>query len=92
MTYKEASDMFATLNKHLGNRSGEMLKLVRKACDKQVPTVPEIYGDGYAEVALVLDSWKCPNCDKVYELDYDAYKYCPNCGQCIDWTVYEEGE
>lgn len=35
---------------------------------------------------IVYDTWICPCCGKDYEVDYDDYKYCPNCGQAIDWT------
>ncbi len=28
----------------------------------------------------------CPCCRTRYEVDYDDYKFCPNCGQAIDWS------
>ena len=49
-----------------------------------------IEGDGYdPDGNLVYDTWICPNCEKHYELDYDEYDYCPNCGQAIDWSEEE---
>lgn len=30
--------------------------------------------------------YDCPNCEKSYEMDYEKYDYCPNCGQAIDWS------
>lgn len=45
---------------------------------------PNLEGDGYADGHLVYDTWICPNCEKHYEIDYDNYDYCPNCGQHID--------
>lgn len=93
MTYNEASDILVTVDRDkLSKRADELFRLVRKAINKQVPLTPDIYGDGYADGVLVLDSWKCPNCEKSYEIDYDKYDYCPCCGQCIDWSDYEEGE
>ena len=35
---------------------------------------------------MMYDTWICPNCEKHYELDYEEYDYCPNCGQMIDWS------
>ena len=56
----------------------------REAVDKQKPKKPDYEGDGYDDKGeLVYDTWICPNCDKKYEVDYDDYKHCPNCGQAI---------
>ena len=55
-----------------------------KALEKQIPKKPNIEGDGYADGQLVYDTWICPCCEKHYEIDYDSYDYCPNCGQHID--------
>lgn len=54
--------------------------------DKQKPEKPELYGDGYYNGELVYDEWVCPNCRSTYELKFDDYNYCPNCGQRIDWS------
>lgn len=52
---------------------------------------PEIYGDSYDDNGnLIYDKWKCPRCGKSYEMDYDDYDYCPNCGQKIDWSDEDE--
>lgn len=56
-----------------------------KALEKQIAKKPNIEGDGYADGQLVYDTWICPNCEKHYEIDYDDYDYCPNCGQKILW-------
>ncbi len=55
-----------------------------KANDKEMPTKPELISDGDYDGEPVYDMWKCPNCGKLYEIDYDVYDYCPNCGQHID--------
>lgn len=56
----------------------------RAAVEKQKSKKPDFEGDGYADGHLVYDTWICPNCEKHYEIDYDNYDYCPNCGQHID--------
>lgn len=56
----------------------------REAIEKQKPKVPDYEGDGYADGYMVYDTWICPNCGKKYEVDYDDYKHCPECGQAID--------
>lgn len=59
------------------------VKECRKAIEKQKPKTPDYEGDGYADGKMVYDIWICPNCGKKYEVDYDDYKYCPECGQAI---------
>lgn len=91
MTHEEANEILDILNSELGNEFGIALRLIKEAINVQVPKVPDIYGDGYDDDgALIFDSWKCPNCEKSYELDYDKYDYCPCCGQAIDWSNWEE--
>ena len=57
-----------------------------KALEKQIPKKPTYEGDGYWYGQLVYDTWVCPNCGKGYEVDYDNYDHCPDCGQAIDWS------
>lgn len=55
-----------------------------------IPRTPELWGDGFDDDGnIILDSWNCPNCKGSYEVDYDKYKYCPECGQAIDWSDEE---
>lgn len=55
----------------------------------QIVKKPDVFGDGYDNDGnIIYDSFICPNCKKIYEIDYDYYKYCPNCGQNIGG--YEE--
>ena len=63
----------------------------REAVEKQKPKVPDYEGDGYADGYMVYDTWICPNCGKKYEVDYDDYKHCPECGQAIQWDKNLEG-
>lgn len=69
----------------------EALFMGMQALEKQIPKKPNIEGDGYADGHLVYDTWICPNCEKDYEIDYDDYDYCPNCGQKIDKSVFDWG-
>ena len=60
------------------------------ALEKQIPKKPTYEGDGYApEGTFVWDEWLCPRCAKRYEVDFDIYDFCPNCGQAIDWSDEE---
>lgn len=61
----------------------------RAAVEKQKPKKPDYEGDGYSDGHLVYDTWICPCCGKHYEVDYDDYDFCPECGQCIDWSDEE---
>lgn len=62
----------------------EFKALAIEALEKQEPKTPNYEGDGYLDGVLVYDTWICPCCGKEYEVDYDDYKYCPECGQAID--------
>lgn len=65
----------------------EAFRMATEALKKQIPEKPHLEGDGYAGGQLVYDTWLCPNCGTSYEVDYDDYDYCPNCGQRIDWIT-----
>lgn len=55
------------------------------ALEKQIPKKPDYEGDGFDEDGyLIYDTWICPNCEHKYEVDYDDYDFCPNCGQALD--------
>lgn len=72
------------------NVSKEAAKIAMQALEKQLPKKPTYEGDGYApDGTFIYDTWICPCCDKRYEVDYDDYDYCPNCGQKIDWSDEE---
>lgn len=58
-----------------------------KALNKMVPKVPNVEGDGYdPDGNMVYDTWICPCCEKHYEMEYEEYNHCPECGQAIDWN------
>ena len=89
MTYEEAKAIMGNLV-YLYRLSGDRLlawDMAIEALEKQIPEIPDYEGDGYADGFLVYDTWICPCCGRHYEVDYDDYKYCPECGQRIDWST-----
>ena len=72
----------------LKDKNGKLIwedDTTNNAYEKQTPKKPAFWSDGYADGQLAYDTWFCPGCGEEYELDYDEYKYCPECGQAIDW-------
>lgn len=60
---------------------------VKNALEKQAAKKPDYEGDAVDEDGdIIYDTWICPNCEKRYEIEYDDYKFCPGCGQKIDWN------
>ena len=65
----------------------EQYGIAIEALEKQLPKKPNFEGDGYApNGTFVYDTWICPSCEGYYEVDYDDYVYCPQCGQKLDWS------
>ena len=63
----------------------------RTAMERQIPKKPMYEGDCCdGSGRLIYDTWICPNCEEDYEVDYDDYDFCPNCGQAIDWRKSDE--
>lgn len=61
----------------------------RSAMEKQKPKIADIWGDGYDDDGnMIYDMYDCPNCGETYEIGYQDYKYCPECGQAIDWSQW----
>lgn len=87
MTLQKALEILKNVRPQ-GNRIiNEALKTVESAVGKQIPRKPDLIGDGYDDDGnLIYDTWMCPCCRTEYELDYDDYKFCPNCGQALDWS------
>ena len=92
---KKAIKMLKDWNKDLSlmedEKEGiECHELAIKALEKQIPKKPTFDGDGYApDGSFAWDEWLCTNCGSRYEVDFDDYDYCPNCGQRIDWSDKE---
>ena len=71
-------------------KRAEAIDIAIKSLNKQIPKSPTYDGDGYApDGSFVWDEWLCPHCGSRFEVDIDDYNYCPNCGQCIDWSEEE---
>nr|DAI30616.1 MAG TPA: DNA-directed RNA polymerase subunit [Caudoviricetes sp.] len=86
MTIQEALKIFENVRPQGNKIINEALRTVESAVGKQIPRKPDIWGDGVDDDGdLIYDSWACPCCHEEYELGYDDYEYCPNCGQAIDW-------
>lgn len=62
---------------------------IKELVGKEEPTKPTFEADGYFDGELIYDTWICPNCGERYELDYQEFKRCPECGQLIDWSENE---
>lgn len=72
-------------------KKGFTIKGLLESREKQTPKKPDLEGDGYGDDGvLIYDTWICPCCGKRYEIDYEEYDYCPNCGQAIDWSSRNE--
>lgn len=56
---------------------------IRELKERNTPKEAIYEGDGYSDGEIVYDTWICPNCGAKYEVDYDAYDFCPDCGQMI---------
>ena len=50
------------------------LAIAQKALEKQIPKKPDLDDGVY-----------CPCCLHEFKSHYDETRYCPNCGQAIDW-------
>ena len=61
------------------------------ALKKQIPKKPYYFGDGYADGMLVYDEARCPACECDFEEGMTNWgcKFCPDCGQALDWSDTE---
>lgn len=85
-----AENINSALNDLIEYRKLGTLEECKEAVEKQKAKEPSYDGDGYApDGSFVWDVWLCPNCGSRYEVDYDDYDYCPECGQAIDWSDFE---
>ena len=87
MTVQNAIKILKT--EYLGD--SEYMELAKQmgayALEKQISKKPDYEDDGYDEDGyLIYYTWICPNCGKHYEVDYDDYDFCPECGQALDWS------
>ena len=91
--YTEAlSSVYFTLHnrvkpKALGHCEDKNLELLEELIERAIPKKPYYWGDWYGD-----EYWKCPCCEKTYDVDYGKNNYCLNCGQAIDWSVEDDTE
>lgn len=78
--------------RHYGKVSSAR-EISKQALEKQIPQQPYYWGDGYDENgALIYDNAECPNCgnnDFEYDINNWGCKFCPDCGQALDWSDNE---
>ena len=88
MTAQEAIKSLENLNLFLciTDSERESVNMATEALKKQIPKKADLEGDGYWDGQIVYDTWICPCGGKHYEVDYEEYDCCPNCGQKIDWS------
>lgn len=73
------------------NIVNEAYYTIQELIDKQTPLTVNYIADGYADGYPVYDTAICPNCTRIFEVfDEEHYKYCPTCGQHLNWS--EESE
>ena len=69
----------------------EDLEALGELVEKETPKPLDYEGDGYVDGELNYDTAICRSCGRKFEVDYDEHsKYCPDCGQRLDWG--ENGE
>lgn len=84
--YQEALDLLSnTIKDNLisfDDTEKKAVETLQELVDKATPTKPSCWGDGY-------DIYDCPKCGESYEIDYEKYDHCPECGQKLDWSDEE---
>lgn len=94
MTPEDAKEWLRSLREAIGQLEHRSLWHFEQAIDeidklleKQIPKRPDYEGDGYDDKGnLIYDTWICPHCNHEYEVEYEDYAFCPNCGQALDWS------
>lgn len=93
MTPQEAIERIYIILKNCEFTRADKKSLITaiSALEKQIPKRPDYEGDGYDDKGnLINDTWICPCCEKPYEIDYEEYDHCPNCGQAIDLSEVQD--
>lgn len=91
MTLQELKELHQIINDKLNGKSN--IVDLRKELDRLIPKKPitETVNRGIS-VSGEYDidfNYLCPNCNTVvgdYETDDIFYKFCPDCGQALDWS------
>lgn len=94
--YQEALKIYSYLENE--NTIGEYTPLeyqkaiimLQELVEKENPKELDYEGDGYFNGELVYDTAICRSCCRHFEIEYEEhYKYCPSCGQRLDWSDEE---
>lgn len=63
----------------------EKVYLLQQLVDRETPKKVNYSYDGYADGIPVYDT-ECPGCGRSFDvLEEEDYKYCPFCGQRLNW-------
>jgi hypothetical protein len=77
MTFEQTKEQFLLAynsNAYLNMCESDDMHNVIVALEKQIPKKPDLDDGVY-----------CPCCLHEFKVHYDTTRYCPNCGQAIDW-------
>ncbi|MBQ7873746.1 MAG: hypothetical protein IJ306_01095 [Oscillospiraceae bacterium] len=90
-TYESTKELFVLAwnsNAYLNMCESSDIKNAINALEKQIPKKLDYQADGYADGVLVYDEALCPVCEHCFEESVNDWgsKYCPNCGQALDWS------
>lgn len=91
ITVKRAIEILDPTHREHYNEIPDGIEQVNEACrmgvqalKRLIPQKPDYEGDGYDENGnIIYDTWLCPCCGHKYEVDYDNFDFCPNCGQAL---------
>lgn len=90
LKFRMESSLFKKLIKLAEQVGGLYYHAFREEQGERIkPTRPEYEGDGYDEKGeLIYDMAYCPTCRHSFEYEINEWgsKYCPDCGQALDWT------
>lgn len=72
----------------------EASNVAAEAIEKRIPMPLDYEGDGYADDGNILyDTAICCGCGRRFERYCEEhYKYCPGCGQALNWGEEEKEE
>lgn len=93
MTIQKALEIIKNEMPYESGVINKALSMIENAVEKQIPKKPttETVNRGLS-VSGEYDidfNYLCPNCNTVvgdYETDDAFYKFCPDCGQVLDWS------
>jgi hypothetical protein len=99
MTPQEVRDSFVQSlaeNAYLNMCTTQEMYIVISALEKQIPKIPLYHCDqdlcydgiGCVEGEQLYEYYECPNCgwrEETEVFENFKFKYCPSCGQALDW-------